>query len=149
MFLVQNDDLFYNQQWQSIGVENVVRCDKTQGFDEEVLVQKNQISRVGNFVFEYVEIGQELVGLKLQFDQTKMFVFAKDKGVKSEIAQAVAQEDYDVVIIGKNQQISQYFDKKCNIFGFYNEENVDFSFAEHGNVCCKISNEKITRRCLD
>jgi ComEC/Rec2-related protein len=149
MFLVQNDDLFYDQQWQSFGVENVVRCDKTQGFDEEVLVQKNQISRVGNFVFEYVEIGQELVGLKLQFDQTKMFVFAKDKGVKSEIAQAVAQEDYDVVIIGKNQQISQYFDKKCNIFGFYNEENVDFSFAEHGNVCCKISNEKITRRCLD
>ncbi len=149
MFLVQKDDLFYDQQWKTFGVENIVRCDRMQGFDEEVLVQKNKTSRIGNFVFRYVEIEQEVVGLELQFDQTKLFVFAKGKGVKSEIAQAVAQENYDIVMIGKNQQISQYFDKKCNIFGFYKEENVDFSFAEQGNVCCKISNGKMSRRCLD
>lgn len=149
MFLVGSDDLFYDQQWKSFGLDTVVRCDKTDGFDEEVLVEKNKSSKIGNFLFKYVAIEDKVVGLELQFDQTKMFVFAKDKGETEEIARAVAQEDYDVVMIRKNQQISQYFDKKCHIFGFYKEEFIDFSFQQQGNVCCKIANGKMTRRCLD
>ena len=89
------------------------------------------------------------IRLEIVFDQTKLFVFAKEVGEENATAQAIAQENYDVVILNKNQQISQYFDKKCNIFGFYDEENVDFSFEKQGTVCCKISGEKMIGRCLD
>lgn len=149
MFLVKDDDLFYDQQWKNFDLESVVRCDKDQGFDEEVLVETNKTSHVGNFVFRYVEIENKVVGLEIVFDQTKLFVFAKEVGEENATAQAIAQENYDVVILNKNQQISQYFDKKCNIFGFYDEENVDFSFEKQGNVCCKVSGEKMIGRCLD
>lgn len=146
-FLLQNSkcDIATARQ---LGIENIVRCDSGQGFDEEVLVKQNQTGKVGGFSFVFRAFNEKIVGLEISFDQTKVFIL-KNRAHTEEALKSVANQNYDFVVLGKKADCSPYFSSSEYILSYYPSSFVDSSFLEDGNISYKIVGKNYKRRALD
>lgn len=133
---------------RKIGVQNIIRCDKLEGYDEEILVTQNEYGQVGGFRFVYLADAGSLVGLEIQFDQTKVLIL-KNKKLSAEFAEELARKDYDFVLVGKKSENAKLFPEKTQILAYFQDDNIDSSFVRNGNITYKIDGKKIFRRCLD
>ena len=125
----------------------VIRCDKLEGYDEEVL---STAGTVAGFSYEYIFFGEDkkLVGLEICFDDTKVFIL-KNKNHTEQELESLQNENYDFVILDKKVGYTSYFSDKSNILCYYKGEGIDYSFSQFGNFTYTIDGKNYQWRCLD
>ena len=133
---------------RELGIKQVVRSDSGQGYDEEVLVELEQSGAVGDFSFVYKTYNDKLLGLEIAFDDVVVFVF-KDKKIASAAMNAVAEEDYDFVILGNQVDNAGILPYNCNVLTYLDDPAADSSFQKDGNVAYLLGNKNNVWRGLD
>ena len=131
-----------------IGVNNIVRCDGGQGYDNEQLIDTNIQGRIGGFSFEYKSYNQRLLGLEIAFDDIKIFVL-RDINQTDVALNTVAEIDYDVVILGRHDAYAEKFQNCKCVLTYYENKDADFSFSKNGNMACDINGKNLKWRCID
>lgn len=147
MFVLQDSTILFDSATK-IGVNNIVRCDSGQGYDEEQLVETDTYNRVGDFSFAYKSYKNRLLGLEISFDGVKIFVLRELKQ-SEEALETVANESYDIAILGKYDDYANLFINTKYLVGDAENEHINFSYERYGNVSCKIKNQKFSWRCID
>lgn len=132
---------------REIGVENIIRCDAGQGLDEDVVVNFDQIGLVDGFSFVYRSYNDRLIGLEISFDDINVFIL-RDLNQTDEALDFVANENYDIVILGKHDEYADHF-SGSQILTFYENPLAETSFANNGNIYCNLGDKKFDWRCLD
>lgn len=125
----------------------VIRCDKLEGYDEEVL---STTGTVAGFSYEYIFFGDDkkLVGLEISFDDTKVFILKNKNHTKQEL-ESLQTENYDFVILDKKVNYSPYFTENSNILCYYKGDDIDYSYSQFGNFTYLIDGKNYQWRCLD
>jgi len=133
---------------RAVGVERIIRSDAGNGFEEEILVKTEQYGAVSGFSFVYRSYKNRLLGLEIVFDETKVFILRDWKTTEESIL-SIINEKYDFVILGKQIQLAEKFDKDCKILTYNKSERSNSSYEKDGNITFKIDGKKYLRRCLD
>lgn len=146
-FVLQNSTILIDTM-DKIGVNNIVRCDGGQGYDNEQLIDTNIQGRIGGFSFEYKSYNQRLLGLEIAFDDIKIFVL-RDINQTDVALNTVTETDYDVVILGRHDAYAEKFQNCKCVLTYYENKNADFSFLKNGNMACDINGKNLKWRCID
>ena len=146
-FVLQNSTILIDTM-DKIGVNNIVRCDGGQGYDNEQLIDTNVQGRIGDFSFEYKSYDQRLLGLEIAFDDIKIFVL-RDINQTDVALNTVTETDYDVVILGRHDAYAEKFQNCKCVLTYYENKNADFSFLKNGNMACDINGKNLKWRCID
>ncbi len=142
-----NEDIINESVVQDFDVENIISLNDYADNEKAMAAQKNQVAVVGDFAFEYVAEGDELLGLEIVFDEVNLFVLYQEI-LSDQALDALNDRHYDVVFVGKNGYYAKYFDNDFT-YGLYSAQNVDYNYNKHGNMGCEIKNKKFVWRCLD
>ena len=115
--------------------------------EKSYLAEKNKISSVGDFSFQYVSSDSQLLGLEIVFDNFNLFVLYDDYLSESELLK-LGEKSFDLVFVGENSHYSKYFDSR-SVYGLYENENVDYNYNKNGNMKCVLKENELAWRCLD
>lgn len=146
-FVLQNSTILIDTM-DKIGVNNIVRCDDGQGYENEQLVSANVQGMIGGFYFEYKAYKGRLLGIEIAFDDVKIFVL-RDINQSDSALNMVSDTYYDVVILGRHDAYAEKFQNCKYVMTYYENKNADFSFSKNGNMACDINGKKLDWRCVD
>lgn len=132
---------------RSVGIDTIIRSDSGQGYDEEVVVNFDEVGSVGGFLFQYKTFDDRLIGLEISFDNTKVFIF-RDLKQSDDALTFVSNENYDIVILGKHDEYAEYF-TQSQILTYYQNSLSQSSFVENGNIGLFVNDKNYVWRCLD
>lgn len=128
-------------------IQNVIRCDKIEGYDEEILVETDQQMKVGNFLFRYISHNKHLLGLEIEFEQTKVLVLSEQ--AKTALEDGAEVGKYDFVMLGESSDLAEYFFDSKVLLSVYQDSKTSSSYQKYGNICYDIDGENFKWRCLD
>jgi len=148
MFLFETEDVLVGGL-QKLGMENLIRPESFDGFDEDIVVGYNKYANVGHFSFVFKKFNEEFLGLEISFDETMIFVFGNEKELSAKALQTVSNTKYDFVFVDKYIEFAQLFGKETKILSYYKNINVDASYARDGNISYVLNGKDYRRRCLD
>ena len=146
--LVLQKPSIMTQTADEIGVENIVRSDEGQGYDNEVLLSFGEFGSSGEFSFVYRAFKNRLIGLEIYFDETSVFIL-KDWKTSIEAIESLPERNFDFVILGKNDAFAPYFNADAEVLTYYNCSSASSSFQKNGNISYLIDGKNYKRRCLD
>lgn len=132
---------------RGIGIDTIIRSDTGQGYDEEVVVNFDEVGSVGGFSFQYKSFDDRLIGLEILFDNTKLFIL-RDLKQSDDALTFISNENYDIVILGKHDEYAEYF-TQSQILTYYQNSLSQSSFVENGNIGLLVNDKNYVWRCLD
>ena len=147
IFMLDNYTIDY-QAYQNVCGGDIIVCGDGYGYSEEVCVLGNQPNNIGSFDYSYISIGGNIVGIELEFDSTKMFVFS-NKTLTEENVGAICEREYDIVIYQGNPVYSNLFSQKTIVIAGFDGDNVTTNTNSDGNVAYLINGKNYSWRSLD
>ena len=147
IFVLQNSRVKIDTA-REIGVQTIIRTGSGEGYEEEMLVEKDEAGLVNGFAFKYRTYDDLMIGLEISYDNLKIFV-ARERYTTPEDFEEIWKEEFDVVIVGKKTEFAENFVNADEVVGYYQDKNVSSSYARDGNVEFVLKDNKFLRRCLD
>ncbi len=147
VFILNEYNLDYSA-YQNVCSGDIIVCGDGFGYAEEVCVLENQPNKLGKFDYSYVSVGGKVIGLEMEFDKTKLFVFSSF-GLTEDDVRFVSERDYDIVIYEGVAEFSSVISKKTTVIAEYDAENVTTNSNEDGNIAYFIDGKNYYWRCLD
>ena len=147
IFVLQNSRVKIDTA-REIGVQTIIRTGSGEGYEEEMLVEKDEAGAVSGFSFRYRTCDGLMIGLEISYDNLKIFV-ARERYTVPEDFEEIGKEEFDVVIVGKKTEYAECFVNADEVVGYYQDKNVTSSYARDGNVEFVLNDNKFLRRCLD
>lgn len=136
------------ETFNDIGAKNIIRCGNVQGYEEEISVEQNGVSKVGGFDFCYHANSGKVFGLEIGFDGTRIFLF-KTNQETDENVNFVSTQNFDFVVFANEAKNISAFSQQTKVIAQYSSEGVDSSYAKNGNFTYQIGSQGNLRRCLD
>lgn len=133
---------------RDLGCKNLIRTGGGEGYAEENLVELDAAGSVGDFVFRYRSDQGKMVGLEISFDDTRLFI-TRDRYTTAENFEEIGKENFDFVVVGKNSEYADMFEKTAQIAGFKQKSGIFSSFEQNGNMQFLLKNKYFVGRCLD
>lgn len=137
----------YIDVMQKFGLDSYITYSE-RGVTGEIVVNLEQYGKIGEFSFVYKSFNDRILGLEISFDQTEVLIL-KNKVLSQEALQAIAEGNYDFVIVGKKSEYSQYFSPHSKVLSFYPDSYADANYLEDGNISYYINGNNFKRRKLD
>lgn len=132
------------------GVEKIVTPNVFSSLKQEEVVDVNKSKFIGNFIYEYVYLNNQSVGLCIKQNSHKFFFTTNtvlSYNEKEKLKQ-IGEEEFDFVFLGDKNEISSYFKKSKNRVGYY-ENDVNLSYANDGNFKICFEENVFYKRSLD
>ena len=98
-------------------------------------VLENQPNTFGEFAYAYVSVSGKVVGLEMEFDITKLFVFSKANLTEDDVC-FVSERNYDIVIYEGEAKFSSVMSKKTTVIAGFDADNVHSVFFDIENLSC-------------
>ena len=141
-----NEENYESGDIKRLGDPQVIMCESAN--ENVTSVNRNEEHVFKGFTFKFKDIGGQIVGLEISFDDTKVFVMSDHKISNSRVAQ-IAGNDYDFVMLNKRNDCADKFGEDVNVLGYYKSAATDWSVLKDGNVRYKWNGKYYVGRCLD
>ncbi len=147
-FFVLDDKISDIDSLREVGMQNIVSCNSSRDYDEEVLVESNVGYQIDGFEFEYKKFDKVIYALEISFDETSVLILNKKEALAEHVA-TLAKDDYDFVMLGTRTEFAKYFSAGCVVQGYGDDDGVDKNYLQNGNSFYKINENDYVWRCLD
>lgn len=146
----EEDLLEVRNSVKEINSEKIVVCKVEIFRDDEIVAKENEADFAGNFCFEYIYNSSTQLGLKIDFDNLSIFFASKGNLSYNNLVkldEEVKTHAFDAVFLGRRYYSANLFSNSLLKFGIYEDESIDYSFIDYGNMQIDFENKII--RSLD